>query len=152
MGETEIAYKLWTKMRPQIEKLASKVEGYSDYLEQADYLSQSYIACVEAIKRYDDTKAVNMSLQTFAYWYIEKEIHKMAERAGEVVFVAHSPKGDTKILNNSQYRKTKKKLESQGYVFTSERIVVPFPEGDKNGHRNNGNGNNDCSDHYYFNY
>lgn len=149
MFEKRTAFKLWTKMRPQIEKLAKGVEGFAPHLEIADYINQSYIACVEAVKRYDETKAVNMSLQTFAFWHIQKAIHKMAEGSGEIVYIAHSPTGNIKTLNNSQYRKMKTKLELQGYTFISERIVVPFPEGDKD---NNGNNHQDGNSHHYFDF
>jgi hypothetical protein len=136
-------------MRPQIEKLAKKVGGFSTYLEPADFINQAYIACDDAIKIYDPTKG-RMTLATFTFWYIQKHLYKMVEKGGgEVRYIAHSPKGETKILNNSQYRKTKMKLELEGYVFTSERTVSPFPEWDKN---ENENGQHDGNSHFYFDY
>ncbi|MEI6153884.1 MAG: hypothetical protein WCQ90_07340 [Deltaproteobacteria bacterium] len=146
----EIVCKLWTKMRPQIEKLAKKVGGFSTYLEHDDYLNQAYIACYDAIEMYDETKAGKMKLKTFTFWYVQKHLYKMVEKGGgEVVYIARSPKGETKILNNSQYRKTKRKLELEGYVFTSERTVSPFAEWDKN---ENENGQHDGNSHKYFDY
>ncbi|MCX5814958.1 MAG: hypothetical protein NTX75_01770 [Proteobacteria bacterium] len=150
MCETEIVCKLWTKMRPQIEKLAKSVEKFSTYLEPADFINQAYIACDDAIKVYDPTKAGKMTLTTFTFWYIQKHLYKMVEEGGgEVVYIARSPKGKIKILTNSEYRKKKKKLELGGYVFTSERTVSPFPEWDKN---ENENGQHDGNSHFYFDY
>lgn len=131
-NETEaIAYKLWKSMMPQINKIIVKIEGYSDILEKTDYINQAFIACVEAVKRYSEIVAVNMTLKTYAFWYIQKELYRMAEMAGDVVFVAHAPDGEHTIFSNSRYRKEKKKLESAGYRFTSEKMVVHFEDGDK---------------------
>jgi len=69
-------------MRPQVEKLAKKVGGFSTYLETADFINQAYIACDDAIKVYDETKAGKMTLTTFTFWYIQKHLYKMVEKGG----------------------------------------------------------------------
>jgi len=132
------AFVLWEKMQPSIKKIVQKVLGYNGSYELNDYLNESYIACVEALTKYRNgnndadyrlhsaTLGNNgsMKAETFAFWFIEKRIHKMAD-TGEVAWEVYDSSGNYKnTVFNGEYRRIKKNKEDKGYTFVSKRMTV----------------------------
>jgi DNA-directed RNA polymerase sigma subunit (sigma70/sigma32) len=128
MGQKEeeynkIAYDLWIKMQPQIKKIAAKVILFNNHLSMDDYMSEAFIACQKAVKKYRNSGRGKMKLRVYAFWHILKAIHKMADTGG-VVYKVYSP-DDTyiKTVSNGEYRKLKKELKNKGYTFRSTQLL-----------------------------
>lgn len=64
-----------------------------------------------------------MKPEVFAYWYIEKILFRVASGSKEVVFHIYNEHGEyERTVNNSEFRKIKKKLEKEGFTVKSDNI------------------------------
>ena len=131
------AFLLWGKMQPSIKKIIKKVLGYNSSYEFDDYLNEAYVACIEALSKYRngnndaDYRLLNATLsgkymkeETFAFWFIEKRIYKMAD-VGEVTWAMYDPYGNyIDTIPNGEYRRIKRDKEDKGYAFVSKRITL----------------------------
>ena len=64
-----------------------------------------------------------MKPEVFAYWYIAKILFRVAAGSNEVVFHIYNEHGEhERTVNNSEFRKIKKKLEKEGCTVTSDNI------------------------------
>lgn len=64
-----------------------------------------------------------MKPEVFAYWYIAKILFRVAAGSNEVVFHIYNENGEhERTVNNSEFRKIKKRLEKEGYKVKSDNI------------------------------
>jgi hypothetical protein len=64
-----------------------------------------------------------MKPEVFAYWYIEKMLFRVAAGSNEVIFHIYDENGEhERTINNSEFRKIKKKLEKEGCTVKSDNI------------------------------
>ncbi len=124
------------QMKRQVDSVTSKVVKYNAAYEWEDYHQEAYLAVYDAVLRFSPLHAVTdresqrtsqMQKQTFAQWFVQKRLFKMADLK-EICFNVYDGNTCIEILTNSEYRKRKKELESKGYTIRSTRNTYHFSE------------------------
>jgi len=114
-------------MKPQIELIAKSMDSFPTYIEKQDFTNGiAFEACITAVQKYDNLTAARMNLKTFAYWQLVRTINNETDKTSDMIWVGTSLLGEKIILTNQQYRKMRKKLETKGYKFASEKATVSF--------------------------
>jgi hypothetical protein len=141
------AYDVWRSLQKQINKIISKIINFNSSYEFEDYLQEAYIACHKAVCNYNffkessesyrnnkssekfivingiRLKMTNMRIDVYAYWYVQKRLYKIAD-SGEVLFEIYSQDDKyIKTVSNSEYRRSRKKLQGEGCRFNSVNII-----------------------------
>ena len=157
------AYEVWKILQKQIHKIISKIINFNSSYEFEDYLQEAFIACHKAVCYYNyfkensenhrkkhiarrhgrskllvingkHLKMTDMRIDVYAYWYVQKRLYKIAD-SGEVLFEIYSPDDSyIKTVSNSEYRRSRKKLQEEGCRFNSVNIIkdVEFFDEDNN--------------------
>ncbi len=68
-----------------------------------------------------------MKIDVFAYWYIKKHLYPMAN-TDSVVYDVYNDGTYRRTISNSEYRRTKKKLEKEGYIVNSRNMECSFED------------------------
>lgn len=103
------AYDLYRRMEKRTDVIIRKIIGFNTSCDWDDYRQEAYFACLEALNRY--RQLTNMTLETFAFWYISNRLARMAD-TGDVCFTVVNGDGDeVGRLTNSSWRKSKTSLQ-----------------------------------------
>jgi len=125
------------KMIPQIRSIIKKLSGFSNAWEEQDYFQEAALAYLEAQQKYRKAAGggrTKMQPQVYCQFRIKKRLQAMASQSGEVVYNVYSPAGEfVRTLSNNEYRKKKKKLEFEGFLIRSEKLVESIYKEDAEG-------------------
>ncbi len=140
-------------MQRMIEKIISKVINFNKAYTAEDYRNQAYLALFKASLKYniyhksninsskvkkflsyeadqflDEEQEMlksNMKFETYAYWYIQKELYELAGSGGDVFFLIEDDDGSLQELTAIEYYKNKKKFNGSA---KSVKRVYNFSE------------------------
>ncbi len=135
------AYELWNQQEFQriIRSEIQKVLTYNRAFEYEDYHQEAFIGVIAGVERYNrlhkrkngngnSNGKVIMQLRTFAFWYVKKCLHRMAD-VGEIVRDMFDSDGNyVDTLTEKEYLRQKKKREAQGYSFKAFSLRMDFPD------------------------
>lgn len=122
------ALRVYQEMDNVIKKIIRQVKNYNACCDEADYLQEAYLAILTAVTKYNEFRkfgaiSINsaedveifeylkndpgMKIQTFAYWFLQKNLYKSANM-GEVGFIVTNEKGERVFISSEEYHKNKK--------------------------------------------
>ena len=144
----EEAYRLYSEMKDNIEKIVSKVKNFNRAYEPADYFQEAYSACIQAQTDYckymktgrttTDTQvqedlaeylslingSTRMKLSTYAYWLVQKKVYNLAD-CNEIQWYIYDKEGVFKgTMLEKEFRKNKERLRLTGHTFTPGAMFV----------------------------
>lgn len=137
-GEQALVLFESAKIQQFIKKLYRKVSRFSSCVDLDDCQNAAFEGIMVALGKYnqyrkkqtleyDEISQLNispMSLDNFVYWFLQKEIYKLAE-GGEIEYCVWDVDGDhVTTLTSDEFRKQKKALEGRGCTFTSINLNV----------------------------
>lgn len=150
MNEEAITIFESQKVQYHVKKIYRKIARFSSVIDLDDCQSSAFEGILLALKMYNvytkkpqeittiiskDTHLEElfshsldnggaMTLDTFVFWFLQKEIYKLVG-GGEIEWHVWDKDGDhIKTISADEYRKQKKTLEKKGFKFTSINLVV----------------------------
>ena len=112
-----------------VKKISSKVRGFNDIYDLDDYMQEAYIALLESKDKY---KFSTMKYETYAYWYIENRINRLAD-CGDIVYQIYMDGEHVRTLSSVEFRKQKRKLEQKGYTWRTTKVIEHLCRNDEDG-------------------
>ncbi len=140
----EIALKYLKEMKFIINKIINQIKRYNRVCEEEDYWEEAYIAIHTGVIKYNKFRKFSvefdeqedfeifqllqnnpsMKFETFAYWYLQKRLYRLADM-GDVEFVVENENGEKTMITAEEYHKNRKKYNGSA---RSVQKVYSFSE------------------------
>lgn len=154
LSETgEIALRYFEEMKFIISKIINQIKNYNRACEESDYWSEAFLAIQQGVIKYNKFRNFSvdfneqedfeiylllqnnpsMKFQTFAYWYLQKRLYKLADM-GDVEFVVEMD-GKEIAISSEEYHKNRKKyngdVKSVQKVYSFTELALINSDGEK---------------------